>query len=293
MPAIKILSFSAVINNVDCSGDCNGSIAVTGLTAGGTPAYPYSFTWTGMPSPPPSTDTPPNESQISNLCVGTYNVLMQDTDGCEVDTTFDIIQPTPMDLTLVEVVDETCQPGMDGSITIAVSGGTFPFTYTWNSPSTDSIATGLSAGQYTVVVTDAEDCFETLTATVNVPDPPVIDQLDDDMINCAEGSDGSLTVFAANPGDIIQYTWSNSGLTETITGLTPGEYIVTITDFNQCTAVDTALVTSPDSLVLDSFQLTPPLCVGDSNGEIIVFASGGTPDYTFDWSDPSIIKTNC
>ncbi|HHM20973.1 MAG TPA: T9SS type B sorting domain-containing protein, partial [Bacteroidetes bacterium] len=286
LPAIKVLSITPLIDQVDCSGDCNGSIFAQGTTAGGVPATPYTFTWSGMPNPPPSIDQPTNTT-LNNLCVGTYTVVMEDTDGCRVDSTFSISQPSPLQVTLVEVVNETCQPGMDGSITIAVSGGAYPYTYDWNNSSTDSIATGLMAGVYTVVVTDSEGCFESLMAEVQTPSPPVILSLNDDMIDCANGTDGTLTVVPANPSDIIQYAWSNGGLTETITGLSPGEYIVTITNSNQCTAEDTAYVNSPPPLMLDSMLLTPPVCVGNNNGQIIAFVSGGTMPYDFQWSDPN------
>ena len=288
LPAVKVLSISPNITNVDCSGDCNGSILATGTTDGGTPAIPYTFTWSGMPNPPPSIDQP-TVSQLNNLCVGTYTVVMEDTDGCKLDSTFNIVQPSPLDVTLVQVVNESCQPGMDGSITIAVSGGSYPYTYDWGIvPSTDSIATGLSSGQYTVVVTDSEGCFETITAQVTIPPPPVIQTLNNDMINCAEGTDGSLTVVPANPGNIVQYNWSNGQLTPTINGLMPGQYTVTITDINQCTAVGTADVTSPPALSLDSISLESPSCVGGSNGQIIVYVSGGTANYTYNWSTPGV-----
>ncbi len=287
LPSVKILAVTPTITNVDCSGDCNGNIFAQGTTTGGVPALPYTFNWSGMPNPPPSIDMPSN-STLNNLCVGTYFIQMQDIDGCEIMDTFTIVQPTPLDVTLVDVVDETCMPGMDGSITIAVVGGEFPFTYDWGiTPSTDSIATGLSAGLYSVVVTDAVGCFDTLSAQVTVPLPPEIQSLNDDMILCADGNNGSLTVVPVNATDIISYDWSGSLIGSTISNLLPGEYIVTITDINNCTAVDTGYVTAPPPLVLDSISLTSPSCVGGPDGAIIVFVSGGTGPYDFVWSDPT------
>ena len=291
LPSIKILSIAPNISQASCNGDCNGSIAVIGQTQGGTPSFPYSFTWTGMPNPPAPINLPPDESQLFGLCIGTYNVLMLDAQGCRVDSTFEIIQPSPLNLTLVDVTNESCQPGSDGSITIAVAGGTYPYTYEWTGfVSTDSIATDLPEGAYTVIVTDAMGCFGSIMADVTQPDPPVIAQLDDDTVNCADATNGSLTVVPADPSNIAEVLWSNGELTETINGLMPGEYIVTITDFSACTATDTAYVTAPDPLVIDSFTFELPTCVGFGNGQISVIPSGGTPPYNYSWSEPGAIN---
>ncbi|MEO1259260.1 MAG: gliding motility-associated C-terminal domain-containing protein [Bacteroidota bacterium] len=293
LPAIKVLSITPEINNVSCNGSCDGSIFALGTTDGGTPAIPYSFVWSGTPNPPPANNDQ-TFSNLNNLCVGTYTVVMTDTDGCEVDSTFEIIQPAPLELTLVSVSNETCQPGMDGSITVAVSGGAYPYEYDWNDPNTpltDSIASNLSAGIYTVAVTDSEGCVANLQAEVTAPDPPVILALEDDTIDCPNDMDGTLTVVPADPGSIVQTTWSNGEEIETIINLGAGEYIVTITDGNACTAVDTALVIAPPPLVLDSVQLQSPSCVGGDDGEIIVNISGGggVGPYNFTWeADPAV-----
>lgn len=290
LPAIKILSITPDITNADCNGDCDGKIVAFGTTAGAggvMPAIPYTFTWSGTPNPPPSIDLPTN-STINNLCVGTYSVIMMDTDGCQVDSTFEIIQPSPMDVTVVNVTNESCQPGMDGSITLAVAGGTYPYSYEWPAgvSSTDSIATGLTAGMYDITVRDAEGCFTDITVVVSVPTPPMIVTLDDDMIDCFSGSDGVLTVNS-NPAN-VNVSWSNGELTPTITGLVPGEYIVTLTDLNQCTTIDTAYVTSPPPMVVDSIITASPTCVGEDDGFINIFVSGGTAPYSYSWSDPAL-----
>ncbi len=291
LPAHKILSIAPTIQNVDCSGDCNGSILAQGTTSGGAPTLPYNFTWTGTPNPPAATDTPTN-STLDNLCIGTYIVHMQDPDGCEIMDTFSIIQPTPLEVDVLDVVNESCQPGMDGSITVGVTGGAAPFTYTWNTAANDSIATGLSAGLYTLNVTDVNNCFDTVSVLITVPDPPEILALENDTINCPSGNDGSLTVVPVDPASIASYDWTGGLFGPTINNLTPGEYIVTITDLNNCTAVDTGYVFAPPPLVLDSVSLTSPSCVGGPDGAIIIFVSGGTGPYNFVWSDPTAPNGN-
>ena len=286
LPAIKVISVNAVINNVDCSSDCSGGIFVTGIATGGMPSLPYNFNWFGTPVPPPPVNTTATTSTMASLCVGTYTLVMEDQQGCTIDTTFNIIAPNPLDATLVNAQNETCQPGMDGSITVAVTGGTYPYNYNWNTAATDSIATGLTAGSYTVIVEDGVGCADTLTAMITAPLPPNITSLPDDVLSCANSTDGSLTV-TATPGSapITTYTWSNAATGTNITGLGAGSYIVTVTDQNNCTAVDTGQVVTPLPLVLDSVNLQSPQCPGLGGGTITAFASGGTGPYLFEWSN--------
>lgn len=283
LPAIKVLSLNAQIDSIDCNDACSGGLFLTGITNGGIPGTPYSFDWFGMPTPPPPNNVTGTTLSFGNLCEGTYWVEMTDTDGCTIVDTFAFSEPEPINLSLLNVVDETCDPGMDGSITIGVDGGVWPYTYNWNNPSTDSIATGLAAGAYTVTVEDVSGCFDTLTATVNSPAPPMILNFPNDTINCFAGNDGTLTVTAS--ADVISYDWSNGAIGPTASVLTSGEYIVTVTNDDACTATDTAYVIAPPILTLDSIVLELPQCPGQGGGGLIAFVSGGTADYSYLWSN--------
>lgn len=286
LPAQKVISVNAVINNVDCTSDCSGGIFVTAIATGGAPSLPYNFDWFGTPVPPPPSSTTATTSTMNNLCVGVYTLVLEDQQGCEIDTTFTIFAPNPLDATLLNVQNETCQPGMDGSITIGVTGGTYPYDYSWNNAATDSVATGLAAGSYTVIVEDAVGCADTLTADITAPNPPVITALPDDVLSCATSMDGSLTVTAmAGSAPITTYTWSNATSGATVNGLGAGLYTVTVTDQNNCTAVDSGQVLTPLPLELDSVNMESPQCPGQGGGTITAFVSGGTGPYLFEWSN--------
>ena len=286
LPAIKVLSVDALVTNTSCVGDCSGSIFITGNTTGGAPSLPYVFSWFGTPVPPAPSNTTATTSTLNTLCVGTYTLVMEDAAGCEIDTTFFITNPPPLDVSLVSVTNESCSPGDDGAITIAVTGGTYPFTYTWNGPANDSTATGLSAGMYTVTVEDASGCTGTISATVTAPTGPTIVSLLDDAVSCPNSQDGVLTVIAL-PGSapITGYLWSNGSTNSFLAGVPPGQYIVTVTDASSCTAVDTALVTAPPPLVLSNVNTISPQCPGLGGGSIAVTISGGTAPYFFEWSN--------
>lgn len=294
--ADKILSVNAVVQDVLCNGDDNGSIFATGVTTfnipGGVPDLPYTFSW----SPAVADMSTNTTTEIEDLGPGSYTLTMTDDVGCTIDTTFTVSEPAPLVISDVILTNETCDVGSDGSATLVVEGGSFPYTYAWSydAADTDSIATGLTAMMgYTVTVTDANNCEVIETYDISSPAAPMITQFDDDFVSCPEDNDGSLTVVAtAGSAPIQVYEWANEDgdftatgpFTTTVNNLAPGQYYVTITASDQCFTVDTANVLSPGAVVLDSVRLTTPTCPGESNGRILLFPSGGTAPYTYIWS---------
>lgn len=288
LPARKVISMIADIQNISCAGICSGQIAITGVStsaSGQPPSLPYNFDWFGSPPPPPPSTTTATSSTTTNLCAGTYTIVMEDANGCETDTTFTLAEPPAVVATILAANDESCTPGNDGSIIVGVAGGTYPFTYIWNSINADSIATGLSAGTYAVTVQDANGCEDSTSATIIQPVPPSITSLENDTLSCFNGTDGVLTV-QASPGDapIVLYSWSNSANGPTIVNLPAGTYTVTVTDDNNCTAEASAQVVAPAPIVVDSITTVAPQCPGSGGGQITVFVSGGTAPYHFNWS---------
>jgi gliding motility-associated-like protein len=286
LPAKKVLTMNALLDNINCTSACSGSIFIAGSTSGEPAALPYNFDWFGTPPPPPPSGTTQTTTTLTGLCVGTYSVFMEDATGCQIDTTFTISEPPPLVASVLDAQNESCSPGMDGSITIGVTGGTYPYIYTWNTPATDSIVTGLSAGTYTVIVSDSFSCFDTVSATLTAPAPPVIQSLENDTLNCPNSTDGTLTV-AAVPGNapIDVIGWSNSANGATISNLSAGTYYVTVTDEDNCMTTDSAEVVAPQPLAEDSIVYTLPQCPGLGGGSIAAFVSGGTGPYYFEWSN--------
>ena len=135
-----------------------------------------------------------------------------------VTDSFEIIEPPLLEATIIESQNETCIVGDDGIATLGVTGGTPGYTYEWTDINAavidmDSIASGLSQGDYSAEVTDNNGCTVTVPVTILAPTPPIIDQLLDDAVSCPEDTDGTLTV-QATPGsapidDPGGYVWSN------------------------------------------------------------------------------------
>lgn len=276
------------IDEVVCNGEENGEIRVTAQAIGGTEALPYVFNWTATPvldanSQPISTD---RESTLPNLFASEYGLVIQDADGCQFDTTFIVGEPEKLQVTLVNKTNVTCGTTLgDGTATLAVANGVYPYTYVWDTfPNlTDSIALNLLPQQYDVLVTDANGCTDSITVIITAPQGPVVTSIQNDQLDCFNDSDGQVSVTAtAGEAAITRYVWSN-GDTGPTTGnnLTPGVYYVSVEDANSCITVDSALVTAPLPLGRDSVTLERPSCPGDANGRITLFVRGDNTPFSY------------
>lgn len=295
--AVKALNIDLQnITDVTCNGDNDGAISVTGRTVPGTAeSLPYTFNWTG-PNGFTQSDSG-NNSDLTNLEAGTYILTMIDSDpqGCQIVDSFIINEPEPLTLTLADQQNETCTVGNDGSATVSVTGGTQPYIFAWSDGQSDSTATNLSAGDYTLDVTDANGCLDSLTVTITAPTPPTIEPIAPDTVSCQNSTDGTLTANAIPvPGTTItSYQWFDANgqpvqSGQTITNLSPGIYTINVTADDGCVNADTAAVIAPAPLTIDSIVATSPTCVGFDNGRLTVFASGGTAPYTYDWGSTTL-----
>ncbi|MBW8060765.1 MAG: hypothetical protein FVQ78_10730, partial [Solirubrobacterales bacterium] len=206
------------IKNVSCNGVQDGEAAVT--ATGGTP--PYTYQWDDPLAQ--TTDT------AKYLLAGNYSVIVTDSAGA-VDTAFVTITEPFVLTAIITGTNVTSCGGSDGAANLIVSGGTQPYTFNWLSGDTTEDLAGLSAGTYSVSVTDSNGC--TANASVTISEPPAITLgiIGTDVTTCG-GSNGTanLTVI----GGVAPYTfiWSTGATTEDITSLVPGTYSVTVIDSN-------------------------------------------------------------
>ena len=287
--ALRFLETNATVSPITCFGGEDGEIVVNGVTVGtADPVTTYTFRWlTNLDANSLQNDTQ-NSSTIPNLEANSYIVNVEDQDGCMVTDTFLVTQPERIQLRASEVRDATCQGGlMDGRIELEEPvGGTAPYVYVWDSlPNVvDRIAENIGQGAYTVRITDANNCQDSLSFNITAPDLPVITNITNDTLNCNADTNGQLTVQfnrGSSNAAIDSIIWSNGSRTETTSPtLSPGVYSVRIVDTNRCFAEGTAEVIAPAPLQLDSLLTTRPTCVGDENGQVTLFVSGGTAPYT-------------
>ena len=210
--------------NPSCNGDTDGAIDIT--AAGGAGSYTYIWS-----------DGSTTEDLIG-VIAGTYDVTMQDANGCETTESFTVNNPNPIDLSNSNIFEASCG-GADGAIMVTVSGGAGNYNYQWDaaagSAAVDNVS-GLEAGAYSITVTDANGCIANMTYSINNAGGPSI--IEDLIIqpHCS-GNGGSIEVSVTDGTTPYVYSWDSGQVSEDISGLTPGDYQLTVTDAAGCAAI--------------------------------------------------------
>jgi hypothetical protein len=182
------------------------------------------------------------------------------------------------------VITQPSCPGLaDGAIDITTTGGTPGYTYNWSSSATTEDITGASSAQnYTVTITDANSC--TFVQSWHVNDPPaMVGDVTYVPVTCHDGNDGAanLTVTGGTPG--YTYLWSTGATTQNVTGLSPGNVSVTITDAMGCTHVENFFVSNPTVPHSDPTVITDETTI--SLGAIDITPISPGPACSFLWSN--------
>ena len=254
--------------NVSCFGGSTGSIDLT--PSGGT--SPYTYSWSNGQT----------TEDLTNITSGNYTVTITDANGCQTTNTTTITQPTSLSLSSTSQ-NVNCFGSSTGSIDISVTGGTSPYSYLWSNSITTQDLTGIVAGVYSVTVTDANGCQTSTSVTITEP-TQLTTSLTQVNVSCNGLSNGSIDLTISGGTSGYTYLWSNGQTTEDISGLTAGNYSVTITDANGCQITNSTTITQPAILTSTSNQFNPS-CFGASNGVINLTTSGGTSPYSFLWSN--------
>ena len=258
---------AATIVDVECNGDNSGAVFLT-VTG---PDSPFTYSWSN------GTNFP----DLTGVVAGIYNVTVTNSAGCAGFATFVVGEPSPLDV-FANVVNADCGNGTTGSIDMAPSGGTPPYTYLWATGETTQDLNTLVAGTYTVVITDANNCD--LVATFTITDPSGL-ALTEAVTNvtCNGASDGAIDITPAGGTPGYTYAWSHGPTTEDVSGLSAGSYTVTVTDNVGCDLLGAYIITEPDALIL-SLSPVDASCSGLLGG-VDLTVSGGTSPYTYNWSN--------
>ena len=262
-----------------CHNSCDGSATVA--PTGGI--LPYTYTWS------PGTINGQGTPHATDLCPGTYQVLIQDASGC--DTTVQVVINAPQPISVDALVQQVnCAGGDDGSIVLVPTGGAGFYSYFWTpeppNGQGNNAATGLAAGNWTVTVSDLNGCDTTITYAITEPDP--LTATTAATPSTCGACDGTASVNPAGGTGPYTITWSMNGTAigtgPNISGLCSGLYAVQVVDANGCT-VDLAVpIGDADgvALTVTDFHLA---CPGDCNGVVSVAFNCVDPPCTVAWFD--------
>ncbi|MBC3758880.1 PKD domain-containing protein [Hyunsoonleella sp. SJ7] len=284
------LIFSSIdfdTETISCFGENDGAISIE--VSGGTTPYTYNWTRNGTAYS--------SDEDLTNLGPGLYEITVVDANNCTpITQSFDVVEPPELQVSLDSKVDVICFGEATGEININVTGGRpfeissgiFEYTYNWTGPnsftSSTQNLTGLIAGTYNVTVTDRSNCMTTFDVVIDQTDEIIIDTSATE-IECYGDNDASITINSITGGNApYDVAWSNLGSGLSQTNLSPGTYVITVTDATNCVKEATVIIAEPPI-----FRITPQVenisCFGANDGRIILNLEGGIDPVDLNWDD--------
>lgn len=274
----SVLNIVAQVNNVLCHGDSTGSISLTVNGGSGN----YTYLWTGPDGS--SYNTP----SIEDLIAGAYIVVVSDDLGNSVLGGYNVEQPAELLIGASSVVDNLCSGQTNGSITVELTGGVGPYSYSWNGapPQAENSITNLPGGNYECLVTDVNGCTLLIGPyTINEPSALVSESVLGTPL-CHGDANGSITVNVSGGVAPYTYQWEgNESQSDTLTGLIAGNYILHVTDANGCIMDVSILLTQPEVLQSAATEVKDASGPQQSDGSITIQVTGGTGPYIVTWSN--------
>ncbi|HYD91981.1 MAG TPA: SprB repeat-containing protein, partial [Flavobacterium sp.] len=259
---------------VNCGGGNDGAFRVR--STGGTRPYRYSID---------NGQTFQFDSLFTTLAAGIYSVMVTDSNNCSESINVTIVEPPPLVLSLLFTTPVSCNGLDDGFMVVLASGGNAPYLYSMvGGPQnqTSGAFDDLPAGVYKIIVTDFKGCLDTLDVTVSEPNLLAVMQISSTNASCVGINNGSLTVGGS--GGTLPYEFSLNGgpyqSSAVFSNMAAGNYLVAIRDDNGCQDADSMSVGVNVSINASIVKIDV-LCNGDSTGNIIVNASGGTPPFNY------------
>lgn len=264
---------------VSCQGGADGTATASMTSLLGTVSYNW-YDAGGQ-----------NTATATGLAVGTYHCEATSSVGC-IDTVQVTITQIPALTATLFQQDVACNAGNNGFIAVTVSGGTPTYNYSWdNSSSTGPSANDLSAGTHTVTITDANNCLLTMSATLD--EPTALSIVSSTQVSCPGGNNGTATASVTSLLGSVSYNWYDAGgqTTATATGLSAGIYHCEATSTVGCVDTVQVTITELPPMVVQLAQQNVT-CNSGSTGSATVTVSGGTPNYSYSWSNnPSITNS--
>ena len=279
-PAMEIFTSSS---DVLCNGDNSGVVSVDMITGGLPSSSGYSLNWFKS-----GTNTLVSNDSSFNAAAGGYYLVVQDANGCQSTEEVSVNEPAEISYT-VDVNHITCFGDTDGSIDVVVTGGgVAPYSFNWTNlvNQTSSSLQNLSAGVYSLEITDANGCVTTIDVPVTAPAVALSSSASATSISCFGASTGSASVEVVGGTMPYNYLWSDGHVNAVAGELSSGTYTVTITDDRSCVITDTVEILE-NSEIVTTIIADDVSCFGGSDGSASATTVGGTSPLSYTWSTGS------
>ncbi|MBK8416190.1 MAG: gliding motility-associated C-terminal domain-containing protein [Bacteroidetes bacterium] len=234
--------------------------------SGGT--TPYVYLWS----------TGAITQDISGIPAGTYTVTITDGNGCNAIISEVVGQPLNALIAPITAQQIPCNGAATGSLTANAQGGTPPYAFVWSNGATTGTISGLTVGTYTVSVTDSKGCPYTETATITEPASPVSISGTTTVANCLSGIGGSVTISISGGTPQYLINWSNGAISQNLPDVGAGNYTVSVTDANGCTAQQTFTVGNSSE-----FEITPGTPTTICAGEMAILVADSVAGGVYQW----------
>lgn len=250
----------------------NSNGTISPLVTGGI--NPFSYSWSNS-STGNTLSGPP----------GNYSLTVSDALGCSVSKPAQINATSEISLTLLGKDNVACFGGNDGSISVAASGGTSPYSYSWSNNETTSLIYGLSVGTYSVVVADSLGCTKTFSYNITEPVSELnLNYTKEDAL-CYLNQNGEIAIQITGGTPAYSSIWNTGDTTKTVTNLGAGAYTVYINDLNGCVKSQNVTINQPNVLDVKIDSVRNVRCFGTTTGYADAYSQGGTNPYTYSWSN--------
>lgn len=278
------LAITETHTNVTCNGLSDGAIDIT--VSGGI--TPYTYLWN---------DNVSTEDR-NGIASGTYTVNVTDSNACNISLSITVNENPVLNVTETHT-NASCLGYSDGAINITTIGGATPYSYLWDDGAYTQNRTNIPAGTYTVTVTDANTCNESLSIDITEPTGFTIDAVLTDPTCASNPADGSIVLTVSGASAPYHYNWShlnswagNIPSSSSVSSLPPDNYTVTVTDNNNCSTDTTFTLTYVYDFEVEANPM-PTIDLGESTNLSFV-VTGTSGNYTNMWSPASYLScTDC
>lgn len=274
-------SFTTTVTNqstLPC-GTTTGASATISITGG---VSPYTVVW----------PSGPGGMTNNQLSLGVNSIIISDATSCTDTLQINIAQAgSGVSLNVDSINAVACATASNGYASLSVNSGTAPYSYLWSDLSTLATRSNLLPGNYGVRVTDANGCLDSISLNIPIGAGMSLSWDSIQTISCAGGNDGYLQPEVTGGVAPYSFLWSNASTASSLSGLSAGHYVLTVTDAAGCTENIYYDLLDPDTLNVDLIHIADPGCYNAFDGAIQVSVSGGTAPYSILWNTTDTSST--